>query len=90
MGVINFVSHQGVNSKTVTHVSGTDLAPICPHAEGIASTITVAATASVARSRSGASKRIIPSTACATTATAAIFRPCSQPEPPASPTTLKP
>jgi hypothetical protein len=58
------------------------MAPIWPHTVGIASTRIAAATATLARSRSGTSERIMPSTACATTATAATFSPCSQPAPP--------
>ncbi len=49
-----------------------------------------AATASVARSLSGVSVRIMPSTALATTATAAILRPCSQALPSASPSAATP
>jgi len=50
-----------------------------PHAPGHAVTTTAATTAIVARSRSGQSARAIPHTACATTATAAILSPRSQP-----------
>ena len=63
----------------------TRIAPIWPQADGTASATMAAATASVARGRSGASVRAIPSTACATTATAATLRPCSQPDPAALP-----
>jgi hypothetical protein len=66
------------------------IAATCPGAPGTASTRTAAATASVARSRSGASERIIPRTACATTATAATFKPRSHPEPPGSPSEATP
>ncbi len=52
--------------------------------------MTAATTASVARSRSGASERIMPRTACATTATAATLRPCSQALPAPSPTASRP
>ena len=44
----------------------------------------------VARFRSGVSVRIMPSTATATTATAATFSPCSQPLPAASPSHVVP
>ena len=54
------------------------------------SAIAAAATARVARSLSGASERIMPSTACATTATAATLRPCSQALPPAPPIAATP
>src|SRR5262249_44306424 len=57
------------------------IAPICPHDDGTPSAMMAAATASVARGRSGASVRAMPSTAWATTATAATLRPCNQPEP---------
>ncbi len=66
------------------------MAPIWPTDVGNAETNKAAATASVARSRSGASDRIIVSTALATTATAATLRPCSQPEPSASPSEVTP
>ena len=55
------------------------MAPIWPRDDGSAITISVATAANVARSRSGASERIIKRTACATTATAATISPCSQP-----------
>ena len=61
------------------------IAPTWPKDDGTASTTAAAATASVARVRSGASARIINRTACATTATAATMRPCSQPLRNASP-----
>ncbi len=54
------------------------IAPICPAADGTASASTAAPTAMVARARSGHSVRAMPHTACATTATATILRPCSQ------------
>ena len=57
------------------------IAPTWPQADGTSSTTTAASTASVARGRSGQSDFAMPHTACATTATAAIFSPCSQPEP---------
>ncbi len=63
---------------------------IWPNDDGIARTKAAAATASVARSRSGASVRIIVSTALATTATAATFKPCSQPLPSALPSEVTP
>ena len=66
------------------------IAPICPHDDGAPSAMMAATTASVARARSGASVRAMPSTACATTATAATLRPCSQPEPAASPSAPMP
>ncbi len=66
------------------------IAPICPHDDGAPSAMMAAATASVARARSGASVRAMPSTACATTATAATLRPCSQPEPAALPSAPTP
>ncbi len=64
--------------------------PIWPQAVGKAKTIAAAMTATVARSRSGASERIMPSTACATTATATTFKPRSQPPPSASPNVATP
>ena len=68
----------------------TMMAPTWPTEVGNAETNKAAATASVARSRSGASDRIIVSTALATTATAATLRPCSQPEPTALPSDVTP
>ena len=65
---------------------GADLAPDVGNAE----TNKAATTASVARSRSGASERIIARTALATTATAATFNPCSQPLPSALPSEVTP
>ena len=64
--------------------------PTRDQADGTARTTAAVTTAIVARSRSGVRVRIMPSTAWATTATAAIFRPCSQPLPPALPSASTP
>ena len=61
------------------------MAAICPHAEGSEKVINAAATATVARDRSGARVRAMPRMASPTTATAATFSPCNQPLPSASP-----
>ena len=66
------------------------IAPICPSAVGTASARIAAPTAIVARSRSGQRLRAMPHTACATTATATIFSPCSQAAPDRSPSRLTP
>ena len=55
------------------------MAPIWPAVPGTNSTSTAAATASVARVFPVAMLLAMPQTACATTATAAILSPCSQP-----------
>ena len=55
------------------------IAPTWPSVDGTVSASTVAAAAIASRSRSGQRFFAMPHTACATTATATIFRPCSQP-----------
>ena len=66
------------------------IAPICPTEDGTARHTRHAATATLARARSGASDRAIPHTACATTATATSFSPCSHPACDRSPTAPTP
>src|SRR5437667_9796413 len=68
----------------------TRIAPTWPIAEGTASARIAAATAIVARARSGQRLFAIPHTACATTATATIFNPCSQGAPDRSPNRVTP
>ncbi len=71
------------------------IAPTCPIAEGTANARMAAPTAIVAQilngsARSGQRLRAIPHTACATTATATIFSPCSQAAPDRSPNRVTP
>src|SRR5262249_25440839 len=76
--------------KSAPTMPPSTIAPICPHDDGAPSAMMAATTASGAPARARASVRSMPSTAWATTATAATLRPCSQPEPPASPSAPMP
>ena len=52
------------------------IAAICPNEPPTMTTTNIAASAIIARARSGVSVRVMPQTACATTATATSLRPC--------------
>ena len=56
------------------------IATICPSDDGSAKVSRAAKIASAARGRSGHRFFAMPQTACATTATAATFSPCTTPE----------
>ncbi|MCY1218440.1 hypothetical protein D9M72_303890 [compost metagenome] len=66
------------------------MAPSCPSAVGSATVMSAQATASPARGRSGQSERPMPQTACATMATAAIFRPWMAADPDSQPKCASP
>ncbi|MNZ87089.1 hypothetical protein D3C78_1059380 [compost metagenome] len=68
----------GLNSNRPMTAAIT-IAPTCPQADGTRSTKQVTATMMVIRGVSGQRLRAIPHTACATTATATTFNPCSTP-----------
>ena len=66
------------------------MTPTCPQADGTSNTRQVAAAMRVMRGTSGQRLRAIPHTACATTATATTFKPCSTPAGSASPQLARP